>query len=217
MPLITIRGPLGSGAPDIGKIVAEKLHIDYIDREILGAVAARLDRREEDVKEKEMPPGNLFGRIAKALERGYSAEIGFEGAYLHAWQIPLDDARYLKTLQAVIRDLARSQALVIQGRGSQFILRDHPKALHVLVTAPLEVRLKRVRDDLKLDVENAKREISRFDAGGREFIRRYFKAEVWDAVNYDLVVSTEHLPYRAAAEIIVQALRYKDEAFRPPE
>lgn len=216
MPLITIRGPLGSGSPEVGKIAAELLRIDYVDREIIAAVAARLDRREDDVKEKEMPSATLFGRIARALERGYSSEIGFEGAYMHVWQIPLDDARYLKTLEAVIRDLARNQALVIQGRGSQFILRDYPRALHVLVTAPIEVRLKRVREAMGLDPENARREITRFDSGGREFIKRYFKAEVWDPVNYDLVLNTEHFGLRAAAEILVDALAHKDETVKRP-
>jgi cytidylate kinase len=211
MPLMTIRGPLGSGSPEIGKIAAELLHVDYVDREIIAAVAARLDRREEDVKEKELPSASLFGRIARALERGYSSEIGFEGAYMHVWQIPLDDGRYLKTLEAVIRDLARNQALIIQGRGSQFILRDYPRALHVLVTAPLEVRLKRVQKSLSLDYENAKREVARFDGGSREFIKRYFKAEVWDPVNYDVVVNTEHLSFQAAAEILGNVLSYKDE------
>ena len=210
MALITIRGPLGSGSPEIGKLAAERLHIDYVDREIIAQVAARLDRQEEDVKEKESPPSSLFGRIARALERGYSSEIGFEGAYMHVWQIPLNDARYLKTLEAVIRELARAQSLVIQGRGSQFILRDYPRALHVLVTAPLEVRLKRIMESLKLDAENARREISRFDSGGREFIKRYFKAEVWDPVYYDLVVNTEHLSLEAAAAIIVNALSFKE-------
>jgi cytidylate kinase len=214
MPMITIRGPLGSGAPEIGKLAAERLHIDYVDREIMAEVAARLDRQEEDVKEKEMPSSSLFGRIARALERGYSSEIGFEGAYMHVWQIPLDDTRYLKTLEAVLRELARNQAIVIQGRGSQFILRDHPRALHVLVTAPLEVRLKRIAESLKLDMESAKREISRFDGGSREFIKRYFKAEVWDPVNYDLVVNTEQLSFPAAAAIIVHALSFKDETVR---
>ncbi len=211
MPLITIRGPLGSGSPEIGKLIAERLHIDYVDREIIAEVAARLDRQEQDVTEKELPPSGLFGRIARALERGYSSEIGFEGAYMHVWQIPLDDSRYLKTLQSVIKELARSQALVIQGRGSQFILRDQSRALHVLVTAPFEIRLKRIMESLKIDPEAAKKEIMRFDSGGREFIKRYFKAEVWDPVNYDLVVNTEHLSLQAAASIIVEALSFKDE------
>jgi len=211
MPLVTIRGPLGSGAPEIGKLVADNLHIDYVDREIIAAVAARLNRQEQDVTEKEMPPSSLFGRIARALEHGYSSDLGFEGAYMHVWQIPLDDARYFNTLEAVIKELAQSQSLVILGRGSQFILRNYPRAFHVLATAPIEVRLKRVMENLKLDRENAKREIVRFDSGAREFIKRYFKAEVWDPVHYDLVVNTEYLAFPAAASIIVNALSFKDE------
>jgi len=216
MPLVTIRGPLGSGSPEIGKFVADRLHIDYVDREIMAKVAARLNRQEQDVTEKEMPPSSLFGRIAKALERGYSSEIGFEGAYMHVWQIPLDDSRYLNTLESVLRELARSQSLVIQGRGSQFILRDYPQALHVLVTAPMDVRVKRVMENLKLDQESAKREIVRFDSGSREFIKRYFKAEVWDPVYYDVVVNTEHLGFQAAASIIVDALSFKDQTVTRP-
>jgi cytidylate kinase len=210
MSRITIRGLLGSGSPEIGRLVANRLHIDYVDREIIAEVAARLNRQEQDVTEKEMPSSSLFGRIAKALERGYNSEIGVEGAYMPVWQIPLDDTRYLNTLESVIRELARSQSLVIQGRGSQFILRDYPRALHVLVVAPIGVRIKRVMEALKLDQETAKREIARFDNGSREFIKRYFKADVWDPVYYDLVVNTEHLSFQAAASIVVDALSFKD-------
>ena len=217
MPILTVRGPLGSGAPEVGKLAADRLHIDYVDREIIAAVAARLNRQEQEVTEKETPPTGLFGRIANALERGYSSDLGFEGAYMHVWQIPLDDNRYFNTLEAVIKELARNRSIVIQGRGSQFLLRDYPRAFHVLVTAPLEVRLKRVMEAGKLDRENAKREITRFDSGAREFIKRYFKAEVWDAACYDLVVSTEHLGFEAAASIIIHALSYKDETVSRPQ
>ena len=42
MSLVTIRGQLGSGAPEIGRKVAGKLHVDYVDREIIAQVAKRL-------------------------------------------------------------------------------------------------------------------------------------------------------------------------------
>ena len=49
MSVVTIRGQLGSGAPEIGREVAERLHADYVDREIIAEVAARLHRQEQDV------------------------------------------------------------------------------------------------------------------------------------------------------------------------
>ncbi len=187
-----------------------KLRIDYVDREIIAKVALRLDRQEEDVTEKEMPPCSLLGRIAKALKHGYSPEIGVEGAHIHVWQIPLDDTRYLGTLESVIQELARSQSLVIHGRGSQFILKNCPQAFHVLVTAPIGVRLKRVMDSSSLDQDTAKREIAQSDNGVREFIKRYFKAEVWDGVHYDLVLNTEYFDFGTAESIITNAFFLKE-------
>ncbi len=200
MSMVTIRGQLGAGAPEIGRLVADVLHVDYVDREIIAEVAARLHRQEQDVIAKETPPSSLLGRIAEALERSAPFGAGFEGAYLPSWQIPLDDTRYLQALESVVRELARSQSLVIQGRGSQFILRDYPGAFHVQVVAPLEVRLKRVMQ-----------EIARFDNSNRRFVRRYFQAEVEDPVNYDLVINTERLSFQAAASIVVPALSLKDQ------
>ena len=40
-------GTLGSGAPEIGNQIAERLHIDYVDREIIAEMAERLKWPEE--------------------------------------------------------------------------------------------------------------------------------------------------------------------------
>jgi len=112
-------------------------------------------------------------------------------------------------LESVVRELARSQPLVILGRGSQFILKDYPGALHVLVVAPLETRVKRLMQERNLDQETAKLEIERFDKSLRKFIKRYFKSEFEDPVYYDLVVNTERLTFQAASSIVVDTLSFR--------
>jgi cytidylate kinase len=211
MSVVTIRGRLGSGAPEVGKQVAEKLQADYVDREIIARVALRLHREEQEVIAKEMLPSSLLGRIAEALGHSYGFDEGFEGAYLPISEMPLDDARYLQALKSVVRDLARSQRLVILGRGSQFILKDYPGVLHVLIVAPSELRVKRVIKDFKLDQQAAEREVARSDNSIREFMKRYFRAELEDPVHYDLVINTEHLSFQAAASIAVDALSLKNQ------
>lgn len=209
MPVVTIRGQLGSGAPEIGRQIASRLKCDYVDREIIAGVAARLHRPEDEVIEKEMPPSSILGRIAKALENSLAYSAGFEGASLPAWEIPLNDTRYLPALESVVRELARTPSIVIRGRGSQFILWDHPAAIHALVVAPLEVRVRRLMTDRNLDQESAKKEIARFDGSRREFIRRYFGAELEDPVFYDLTLNTGNLGFEAAAAIVIDALSFK--------
>lgn len=220
MSLVTIRGHLGSGAPEVGRQVADALHIDYIDREIIAKVAELLDEQSQDIIAKEMPPGSLWERIARAFGFDnvagsfYAVEPGFlapySGAYLPAWQIPLDDTQYLSGLESVINELARDQNVVIRGRGSQFILKNNPAALHVLIIAPLEIRVKRIMDDLKKDKEGAKKEISHSDNSRRAFVKRYFQADMDDPEHYDLVINTAHFNYEQAASIIIKTLVLKD-------
>lgn len=209
MPVVTIRGQLGSGGPEVGRLVADRLNADFVDRRIIAEVAAILDRRRRDVKEKEMPPGSLLGRIAELLGRSYFLGVDNLGMFMPVSEIPLNDTRYLEGLRSVIGNLAFSQAIVLYGRGSQFILKDHPTAFHVLVVAPLDLRVKRVVEDMNLNEDAAKKEIERYDSSRREFIKRYFQAKLEDPVNYDLVINTEHLGFDEAASIVVNALPFK--------
>jgi cytidylate kinase len=208
MSVVTIRGQLGSGAPEIGKTVADKLHVDYVDREIIAQVAKRLEREEQAVVTKEMPPGTLAGRILEVLSSNFAVtEPYYGGAYLPPELIPLDDARYVEVLESVLRELARGPSLVIRGRGSQFVLKDSPGSLHVMVVAPFDQRLRRVMAERKLDEEAAREEITSFDTSRHEFIKRYFQAELEDPLNYDLVINTGRLNFEAAASNIINAFR----------
>ncbi len=215
MSVVTIRGQLGSGAPEIGKLIALKLQLDYVDREIIADVAQRLKRPMAEVENKETPPATLFGRVAEALARGYAvsgtAAAMSTGAFLPAWEIQLDDTRYLGELEAVIRGLASGGSIVIRGRGSQFILRDHPGVFHILVVAPLELRLKRVMEDQNLEEHNARKELDRFDRSRREFTKRYFDAELEDPVNYDLVINTLHISFAGAASSVIDTFGLKED------
>ena len=89
-------------------------------------------------------------------------DVGYAGAYLPTWEMPLDNTQYLVGLEFVIKKLAASSAIVIRGRGSQFILKDVPGALHVLVVAPLALRVKRVMDSSTIKEAEAKKEIRTF-------------------------------------------------------
>jgi cytidylate kinase len=207
MPVITIRGQHGSWSAEIGELIAHKLNIDYVDREIIAGVAERLRRPNTSIAEKEMPPSTLLGRISEAMaQTAYMGDGIYTGLYSPFWEIPLDDKNYLLGLEYVIKELARTQSIVIRGRGSQFILKDFLGAFHVQIVASVEVRVKRVMDRQKLNEEDARKEITRFDDGSREFVKRYFKANIGDPLNYDMVINTNRLSIEGAASIITDAV-----------
>jgi cytidylate kinase len=64
-------------------------------------------------------------------------------------------------------------------------------------------------EDMKINEEAARKEITRFDSSRREFIKRYFQAELEDPVNYDIVINTSVINYKDAAAIVIKALKSK--------
>ena len=80
MPVITINGQMGSGAPEIGAQIAQLLKIDYVDRMIIARAANRLGATVEAVAEREQKPLTRTDRIARflqgALERSAAAGAG---------------------------------------------------------------------------------------------------------------------------------------------
>jgi cytidylate kinase len=207
MPVITIRGLYGSWAAEIGELIAHKLKIDYVDREIIAGVAERLRRPSTSIAEKEMPPSTLLGRISEAMAQTACLGDGiYTGIYSPLCEIPLNDTNYLSGLEYVIKQLAASKSIIIRGRGSHIILKDFPGAFHVMTVAPIEVRLKRVMEREKLSEKEARSQIARFDDGSREFVKRYFKESLENPLHYDLVVNTGHFSSEDAASIIVDAV-----------
>jgi cytidylate kinase len=209
MPIVTIRGQLGSGVDEIGKETARLLPGDHVDRHILESIAQLVGHPTDHVAEREQAPVRLTQRIKVALEKAFVRSGSIDSAYSHTWQEPLDDAKYLDALKSVIQELALEENIVIHGRGSQFILHNNPSALHVFVIAPLPIRVNRVMAALKLDENNARRKIEEHDNSRRTFIKRFFKRDIENPENYDLVVNTGQLTYKTAAQVIIRAIQRK--------
>ena len=227
MPVITVSGPTGGGAREVGQLVASKMGLDYVDREILAEAALTLGVTVDAVEHRDERTAS-FGERLSALLRNFLERSATAGAtdpmmgtsglemllartYSEAAALPdtafqePDEGSYIRTITAVIRGLAERGNIVILGRGSQVILRDRPDALHVLVTAPLQQRVEHVarRDGVSLD-EAAKR-VHENDRGRHAFHRKFFRAEVDDPCLYDLVVQTRRLSHDEAAELVVAA------------
>jgi cytidylate kinase len=209
MAVITIRGQLGSGAPEIGKILANRLNYEYVDRKIIESVSSRTNYSKREILMKERPAGTLPGRIIESLNQTYPVALAREGAYVPGWEFPLADWKYLKSLKLIIKEIADKGYVVIRGRGSQFILKNHPNTLHLLTVAPLKLRITRVMNALNVEEKVAIKKIMDFDSSRREFIKRYFKAAIENPINYDLVLNTQKIEYSDAAGLIACALSLK--------
>jgi cytidylate kinase len=232
MPVVTVSGTMGSGAREVGPLVADILGVDYVDHQIMVDAARRLGVSAEALAERDERCTGFRDRLANMLraflERSAMAGVGDPligsgglevllarsygemGADVGSSAQELDDAVYIKTVSGIISELGQSGKIVILGRGSQMILRELPNALHVLIQAPLELRILRIVDRERLTPEEASKRIHDLDSGRAAFHRKFFKVDVNDPSLYDLVVETSRLPFAVAAETIALAARAKE-------
>jgi cytidylate kinase len=228
MPVITFSGDMGSGAREIAQLVASRLKLDFVDREILARTAQSLGVSVAAVEQRDERTATLGERLASMLSNFLerSAMAGGEPAlgpenlavllsrtYSQAISErpdgppELDERRYVCTITGVIEALADGGNVVLVGRGSPVILRNRPGSLHVLTVAPFETRVRRIALREKTTAEDARRLVQESDHGRAAFHRKFFKVTADDPSLFDLVIGTERLSYDAAADLAVTAVR----------
>jgi cytidylate kinase len=213
--------------------VAQRLGLDYVDRQILTEAARTLGVSVVDVASRDdrSPPPTLREKLASFfrdfLERSAVAgaadplmatgglETLMATTYREAAALPavggqeLTDSRYKEAIVSVICGLADKGDVVIVGRGSQAILRDYPGSLHVGITAPFEMRVRRIARRDGIAEDKAKEFVEESDKGRLDYHHKYFKIDPTDADLYDIVINMAHMSDEAAAELIIAALRLK--------
>ncbi len=228
MPVITLSGRTASGAREVGPRVASLLDIDFVDQQLMVQAAQRCGVPVGVVAERDERYGSFRQRLASVvntiLERSAasgadplagpgSLEAVLSLSYAEVGpgeeEKEFSDQTYLDTVAAIITELAANGRIVILGRGSQMILAEMPRALHVLTTAPKELRCERFAERDGIELAEAKRRVQENDRARAAFYKKFWKTDVQDPCLYDLTVDTSHFTLDQTAELIATAVRVK--------
>jgi hypothetical protein len=206
--VMTLYAELGTDGEYIGRAVAERLGLAFIDRPVLSRAVEEAMARGPEVPEYHLARSKWVRQIAAealALTRS-----GHRAA--HAHDLPafvttglMSEESYLRLLQTVLLDLARGGRVLIAGRGAEALLRDHPTSLHVRVVAPLERRLARVMELLHADRALALEAIDRADSIHSGYLKYAMNVDWTDPSLYDLTLNASRFPADHAVEMIAAA------------
>ena len=202
MSAITITRQYGSLGDEIGRDAAERLGLRLVDSQVIAETARGLGLPAEDFADRDEWQGTIVSDLVKTMRRLYPATL----APIPTGDTPeLDDASYLDIIRQVITEVARGENAIIVGRGAASILGPNPTVLHVLVVAPLAVRVERVMQSHGLDHARAVQRIKQVDERRSRYIRRFYGTELLDISTYDLVINTGHFSQSASVQLICQA------------
>ena len=181
--VIAVPRTCGSRATTISKMLAEELHIDIYDKELL-----RLASEDSGInydlfaQADEHTKKSLLYRVSKKV---YNGEL-----------IPKESSDFasdtnLFNFQAkVLKELAEQESYICIGRAADYILKDNPNVVKVFIHAPLANCISKEMQRLNISAKEAKKHVLSTDKYRRDYYK-YHTGKEWELpYNYDICLNT---------------------------
>lgn len=182
--VVTIGGEYGAGGPDIGKIMAETMGVDYYDRDLVDSVVAQIGVDRELVSAADNKNFVPFG-IETTLGTRY-ANLSNKVIY---------------TQFEVIKKMAQSSCIII-GRCSDYILRDTPDVVNIFVYAPEEARIAHIQEARNVSRTKAQELIRQADKALHDRYTYITGTYRGDRHNRHLLIDSSVLGWQRSAKLI---------------
>ena len=197
-PVVTLFEMYGSGAAEIGPIVAETLGVPWVPQALSSESI-----EEAEVARAADPDEGLLSRILRML--GGTPNPLQDDSGGQALFAALDHDMVQQNTRTVLESTRNGG--VILGRNATVILADRPHTVHVLLTGRVEDRVARAARAAAISSDQAARRQVREDAVRREMSQRLYSWDPQDPARYDMVINTSRFDVQRSTEIILVASR----------
>jgi len=204
MAVITISRQFGAGGITIGKMIAESLGYTFADNDILQRVAKEANVSTHWIESFEKEAGSKLSRLISSMvsKRWLDRVLADERGYL-------DEQIYLDYLVLIIAQFADEGDVVILGRGSQYILNDHPDAVHILLVNEFENRVNFMVDRYEISRKKAERTVVNEDRRRVSLYKRLGKSDYENPQLYHMVLNMGRLDLETARDMVCKLVERK--------
>lgn len=194
--VITIARGYGSGGREIGKLVADKLGINYYDKDIITLTTEQSGNTEHYVENNEQ-------KITNSAFYNFYSQFYYEGAESTKCD------KLFNVEKNVMKDLASNGDCVILGRLGNYIFKDYKNTLHIFIDSNIENKITRVMKRDNLSLNDAKAKIKRVETERKNHCKHFSNKE-WGATStYDLTFNSSKYTVDEIANIIVSLVKGK--------
>ncbi|MCD8145772.1 MAG: cytidylate kinase-like family protein [Clostridiales bacterium] len=191
--IITIGRQFGSGGHEIGEKLAEKLGVNFYDKDILQSVARNTGVCEAILSESDESASNslLYSLVMNTRTEPFEEKMA---KY---------EVRYL-------RQQVEKGSCVIIGRRANYLFRDDPALLSVFITAPIENRIDRIMERYGLDAKAAQKLISSTDKKRASYY--YYRTDQrWTDLNqYQFILDSSVFGIDGTVEMLTKMVAQRE-------
>ena len=173
--VITVGREYGSGGRLIAQKAAEALGIPFFDRSIINMAAEDTGLSADFIRRTEQQKTSSF----------------LYNLYMSTQSLPVNDQVFIAQSE-VIRRVAAEGPCIIVGRCADYVLRNQSgvDALNLFIHAPMEERIRRVREEYKVQAPDLRLYILKQDKNRAAYYEHFTDGQWGKAQNYHLAVSS---------------------------
>lgn len=200
MTLVALSASYGAGGSVVGRGVAERLGVPFVDRAIPVQVAQQLDVSVDDATAHDEQAADSF--LDRLLRGFIGTDIGVP-APLPAETFTSEDFR--KATEEVLLAQAATGEGVILGRGGMIVLRDDPRVLRVRLDGPPERRVAQAMAIGDSNEQTAGETLAKLDRAHADYVRQFYGADIHNCTLYHLVIDSTAIALESCVEMIALA------------
>lgn len=194
--VITISRQLGCGGAYLGLRLAERLGIEYLDREIVQEISAKL----------ELPEHELFKIDEKASSFWSKLIFDYDNSSLQYVPPKLffqNQGNLFEVQSEIIKKMAEEKSFVMIGRGGNHIFKNSQNHLSIFLHANNAFRVNRIKDLYQVPRTKAIKMMEKYDEERSKYIKQISGQQWTDSKNYHLSIDIGVVGLKNAEEIIV--------------
>lgn len=195
--VIAITRTCGSGGTTVGKMLAEHFGIQLYGRELLRLASADSGINESlfVMADENMKKSLLFRVSKKVYADNVIPPEGDASEFISHDNLFNYQAKALK-------ELAKKESYVVIGRAADFVLRDYPNTISVLLYGSPEFCLRHEVEKFGLEPEHARKHIKKMNRYRADYYHYYTGRDWLDPLGYDLCVNTGRYGFANTAALI---------------
>ncbi|MBQ2171826.1 MAG: cytidylate kinase-like family protein [Bacteroidales bacterium] len=202
--VITISREVGSGGGSVGRKLAEKLNVNYINKQLIQALEERFNLTSSGIEHLKNKKKHWFTDLFEQVAPAPKATIKVGGyTFNREFQEAVTVEDIYEAEKEILNAIADEGSCIITGRSAFFVLKDRPNKVDIFITASKEARIERIMAKQEKTKEEAVKLIETIDNGRDNYVKRYTGLSRYDMRNYDLILDMDYLTEDEAVEKIL--------------
>lgn len=203
--VVTINRELGSGGRTVGRLLAEKLGVEFFDKAHVRAIEEKFNLTIDEIERLKGKKDSWWTDFMRVGSIGHGISYTPYERWKDGPQEPTTE-NVFKAEKEILLGIAEEESCVIAGRLGFSVFKNHPNHFSIFIQASMPYRLERVMRKQGLSEADAKNVIEKVDKMREEYVKKFANTSRYDTRNYNLVISMDGKTEEEVVDIILKTI-----------